>query len=206
MYSQDSLPISFLARPVERLCSTKYTDDCKQKEKECGENCLLLSILKDNFYFLHQKLGYYSETILYPLREVPCIPVCVDGNMSNIKQAVLVYPLQVITEGKECKEARPFINPLPDVLFLFSRDVLSKIGVKSTIQPIHVRKALETVHDCIKHPLDPNIIQVVQYLLKQLYLLLKDGTDTEKHADSLSRYASSPAAWAEVGAPPVTSD
>ena len=162
-----------------------YTDDCKQKEKECGENCLLLSILKDNFYFLHQKLGYYSETILYPLREVPCIPVCVDGNMSNIKQAVLVYPLQVITEGKECKEVHPFINPLPDVLFPFFSGVLSKIGVESTIQPIHVRKTLETIHTYMKQPLDPNTIQMVQYLLKQLYFLLKDSTEIEKHADSL---------------------
>ena len=164
----------------------KYTDDCKQKQKECSVNCLLLSVLKDNFHFLHQQLGSYSETILHPLRELPCIPVCAEGRTSNIKQPVLVHPLQVITEGKECRQAHPFINPLPDVLIPFLRGVLSKIGVESTIKPIHVRKALDIVHGCIKQPLDPNTVDVVRYLLKQLYLLLKDSTEAEKYADTLS--------------------
>ena len=163
----------------------KYTDDCKQKQKECSVNCLLVSVLTDNFHFLHQQLGSYPETILHPLRELPCIPVCAEGRTSNIKQPVLVHPLQVITEGKECRQAHPFINPIPDVLFSFSRGVLSKIGVESMIQPIHVRNALETVHTCIKQPLDPNTIKAVQYLLKQLYLLLKDNTETEMYSDSL---------------------
>ena len=162
----------------------KYTDDCKQKQKQHFENCLLLSVLKDNFHFLHQQLGSYPETILHPLRELPCIPVCAEGRTSNIEQSVLVHPLQVITEWKECKEAHPFIYPLPDVLLSFS-GVLSKIGVETTIQPIHVRKTLETIYSCMEQPLDHNTIRVVQYLLKQLYFLLKDCTETDKHAESV---------------------
>ena len=96
-----------------------------------------------------------------------------------------MHSLQVIGESKECKKAHPFINPLPDVLFPFLRGVLSEIGVESTLQPINVRKALETIHTHVKQPLDPNTTEVVQYLLKQLFLLLKDISDKEKLADTL---------------------
>ena len=163
----------------------KYTDDCKQKQLESGENCLLVNVLKTNFRFLLEQEGRYSETVLYPLKDVPCIPVCAEGKTSNITKPVLVHPLQVIAERKECKAARPFINPLPDVLFPFLRGVLAQIGVGSTLQPSNVRKALETIHKYVKQPLDPNTIEVVQYLLKQLFLLLKDNSDKEKLADNL---------------------
>ena len=163
----------------------KYTDDCKQKQLESGENCLLLNVLKDNFCFLLEQASNLSDIILHPLKEVPCIPVCAEGNTSDIKRPVLVHSLQVIGESKECKKAHPFINPLPDVLFPFLRGVLSEIGVESTLQPINVRKALETIHTHVKQPLDPNTTEVVQYLLKQLFLLLKDISDKEKLADTL---------------------
>ena len=48
-----------------------------------------------------------------------------------------------------------------------------------------MRKALETIHTHVKQPLDPNTIEVVQYLLKQLFLLLKDISDKEKLAGTL---------------------
>ena len=164
----------------------KYTDECKQKQLKSGENCLLLDVLKTNFGFLNQQIhNYYSNIILQPLKEIPCIPVCVDGKTSDIKRPVLVHPLQVIAEPKECKAAHPFINPLPDVLFPFMRGVLSEIGVESTLHPINVRIALETIHTHVKQPLDPNTIEVVQYLLKQLFFLIKGSSDKEKHADSL---------------------
>ena len=163
----------------------KYTDDCKQKELESGENCLLLNVLEDNFRFLLERASNYSATILHPLKDVPCIPVCAEGKTSDITKPVLVHPLQVIAEQKECKAAHPFINPLPDVLFPFLRGVLSGVGVESTLQPINVQKALETIHKYVKQPLDPNTNKVVQYLLKQLFLLLKDISDKEKLADTL---------------------
>ena len=163
----------------------KYTDDCKQKQLESGENCLLVNVLKTNFRFLLEQEGRYSETVLYSLKDVPCIPVCAEGKTSNITKPVLVHPLQVIAERKECKAARPFINPLPDVLFPFLRGVLAELGVESTLQPINVCKALETIHKYVKQPFDPNTIEVVQYLLKQLYFLIKGTSDKEKLADNL---------------------
>ena len=162
----------------------KYTDDCKQMQLGDG-NCLLLNVLEDNFRFLLEQVSNYPATILHPLKDVPCIPVCAEGTTSDIKKSVLVHPLQVIAERKECKAARPFINPLPDVLFPFLRGVLAEVGVESTLQPINVTKALETIHKHVKQPLDPNTIQVVQYLLKQLFFLLKDKSDKEQLADTL---------------------
>ena len=160
----------------------KYTDDCKQKKKQSG---LLLNVLEDNFRFLHQQPSNLAETLLQPLKDVPCIPVCAEGNTSDITKPVLVHPLQVIAESRDCKAGHPFISPLPDVLFPFMRGVLSEIGVESTLQPINVRKALETIHTHVKQPLDPNTTEVVQYLLKQLYCLLKDCSEKEKYADAL---------------------
>ena len=164
----------------------KYTDDCKQKQKEGVENCLLLNVLKDNFHFLNQQLGFFPKAILHSLKDVPCIPVCAEGKTSDITKPVLVHPLQVIAEQKKCRAARPFINPLPDVLFPLMRGMLSIVGVGSTLQPINVRKALEVLHTHVKQPLDPNSIKVVQCLLKELHLLLKNCSEKEKLADSLS--------------------
>jgi len=163
----------------------KYTDDCKQKQKETGKHCFLLNVLEENFRFLHQHQNNLAETILQPLKEVPCIPVCAEGITSDITKPVLVHPLQVIAEAKACKAAHPFISPLPDALFPFMRGVLSEIGVENSLQPINVRKALETIHTHVKQPLDPNTIEVVQYLLKQLYCLIKDCSEKEKYADAL---------------------
>ena len=164
----------------------KYTDDCKQEQRESDKHCLLLNVLEDNFHFLHQQLSNYSETVLHPLKDVPCIPVCAEGKTSDITKPVLVHPLQVIAmESKECKAARPFISPLPDVLFPFMRGVLSEVGIESTLQPIHVGKALKTIHKYVKQPLDPNTVEVVQYLLKQLYFQLKDCSEKEEYAEVL---------------------
>ena len=144
----------------------KYTTDCQTKQE--GGRCLLVDVMKANFEYLRKKGG-----VLESLKSVPCIPVCAEGRSSNIRNPVLVMPLQVIaTAADEVKQFRPFLNALPADLFPLLQ-VLSDVGVQNSIKPIHIRVALETVHNHVNQPLDPNTEETVRHLLKKLFSLLQ---------------------------------
>ena len=144
----------------------KYTTDCQTKQE--GGRCLLVDVMKANFEYLRKKGG-----VLESLKSVPCIPVCAEGRSTDIRNPVLVMPLQVIaTAADEVKQFRPFLNALPADLFPLLQ-VLSHMGVQNSIKPIHIRVALETVYNHVNQPLDPNTEETVRHLLKKLFSLLQ---------------------------------
>ena len=145
----------------------KYTTDCQTKQE--GGRCLLVDVMKANFEYLQKP----KEGVLDSLRSVPCIPVCAEGQSTDIRNPVLVMPSQVIaTPADEVKKLRPFLNALPADLFPLLQ-VLSDVGVQNSIKPIHIRVALETVHNHVNQPLDLNTGETVRHLLKKLFSLLQ---------------------------------
>ena len=135
---------------------------------------LLLEVLQSNFEFL-MKSENYSESSLKQLTNCACIPVCSQGSSTGIRRPVLVMPLQVIaSSAEEVGRFRPFINPFPSCLYSVIPSVLSVLGVDTSIQLYHIRIALETAHKCIQQPLDPNIKDTIQSLLRKLHSLLQD--------------------------------
>ena len=156
----------------------KYTTDC-QTQKEAHStytstsNHLLLEVLHSNFVFL-MKSKNCPESSLKQLMSKPCIPVCSQGNSTSIRKPVLVMPLQVIG-ADEVERFRPFINPLPSCLYSVLPNILSVLGVGTSIQLVHIRVALETAYKYIQQPLDLNTKTTVKSLLRKLHNLLQDS-------------------------------
>ena len=106
-----------ISEMVQNVCNTsetrfskfdlfhKYPEDCKLKKKdqsEAEETSPLLSVMVSNFEYL--KNNYSREDLrssLGKLCNATCIPVCVEGKTSGIRQPVLVTPLQVIASDAE---------------------------------------------------------------------------------------------------------
>ena len=154
----------------------KYTTDCQTKQE--GGRCLLVDVMKANFEYLRKKGG-----VLESLKSVPCIPVCAEGRSTDIRNPVLVMPLQVIaTAADEVKQFRPFLNALPADLFPLLQ-VLSDVGVQNSIKPIHIRVALETVYNHVNQPLDLNTEETVRHLLKKLFSLLQGEVGRQSRRD-----------------------
>ena len=162
----------------------KYPEDCKLKKKdqsEAEETSPLLSVMVNNFEYLkNNHSGEDLRSSLDKLCDATCIPVCVEGKTSGIRQPVLVAPLQVIaSDTEELKEFHPLLNPLPDDLYSVVPGVLSVFGVQRDIHLGHIRFALETASK-FRQPLDHNTATTVRYLLRKLYHLLQIVGPTTK--------------------------
>ena len=162
----------------------KYPEDCKMKKKdqsEAEETSPLLSVMVSNFEYL--KKNHSREDLcssLGKLCDATCIPVCVEGKTSGIRQPVLVAPLQVIaSDAEELKQFHPLLNPLPDDLYSVVPGVLSAFGVQRDIRLEHIRFALETASK-FRQPLDHNTATTVRNLLRKLYHLLQVVGPTTK--------------------------
>ena len=161
----------------------KYPEDCKMKKRtQTGEETsLLLDVIVNNFEYLknnHSREDLRSS--LGKLCNATCIPVCVEGKTSGIRQPVLVAPLQVIaSDTEELKQFHPLLNPLPDDLYSVLPSVLSLFGVQRDIRLEHIRFALETASK-FRQPLDQNTATTVRYLLRKLYHLLQVVGPTTK--------------------------
>ena len=162
----------------------KYSEDCKMKKKdqsEAEETPPLLGVMVNNFEYLkNNHSGEDLRSSLDKLCDATCIPVCVEGKTSGIRQPVLVAPLQVIaSDTEELKQFHPLLNPLPDDLYSVVPGVLSVVGVQRDIHLGHIRFALETASK-FRRPLDHNIASTVRYLLRKLYHLLQIVSPTTK--------------------------
>ena len=161
----------------------KYSENCKMKKTQTGveETPLLLSVMVNNFEYLknnHSREDLRSS--LDKLCDATCIPVCVEGKTSGIRQPVLVAPLQVIaSDTEELEQFHPLLNPLPDDLYSVLPGVLSVFGVQRDIRLEHIRFALETASK-FRQPLDQNTATTVKYLLRKLYHLLQIVSPTTK--------------------------
>ena len=161
----------------------KYSEECKMKKTHTGEEetPLLLSVMVNNFEYLkNNHSGGDLRSSLGKLCDATCVPVCVEGKTSGIRQPVLVAPLQVIaSDTEELKQFHPLLNPLPDDLYSVVPGVLSVVGVQMDIHLGHIRFALETASK-FRQPLDQNTATTVRYLLRKLYHLLQIVGPTTK--------------------------
>ena len=161
----------------------KYPEDCKLKKKtqsEAEETPPLLGVMVKNFEYLKNNYREDLCSSLGKLCNATCIPVCVEGKTSGIRQPVLVAPLQVIASNtEELRQFHPLLNPLPDDLYSVVPGVLSVFGVQRDIRLEHIRFALETASK-FRQPLDHNTATTVRYLLKKLYHLLQVVGPTTK--------------------------
>ena len=141
-----------------------YGEDLYRKGKESS---LFEAVLK-SFDYLASVCSDSED--LARLKGTPCIPVDANGGVSYIERPVLVPPCQVIADSSEIvKKLVPFLNPLPEALYSTLPTVLFKIGVMKEIQYDNVRHALQVMHNHDDHLLDPNTIEKLKVLLKQLY-------------------------------------
>ena len=146
-----------------------YNEDLRHRGKEK----LLFEVLVKCFDFLSRNYCRESEVDLQLLVNTPCIPVSINGDVSEIHLPVLVPPCQVIADSSELvTELVPFLNPLPEALYSTFPTVLSVIGVTQEIQYDNVRYALQLMHDHIHQPLDINTIEILKKLIKRLYFWL----------------------------------
>ena len=123
-------------------------------------------------HFLYLRRADASTTIMGRLRDVPCIPVSQDGKVADIERPVLVKPIGVVaTHFDTLRHFVPFLNPLPDIFFDVTTQ-LDNIGVNRNVQLEQVQFALDTIKKHIQDPYDPNTLETLQELLKQLYSLL----------------------------------
>ena len=131
----------------------------------------LLDVVSEHFLFLREQ--DVPESMLETLRDIACIPVSQDGNVAEIVKPILVKPIGVVASHPHVLQGLlPVLNPLPNSLFNVLPGMLEKLGVRHSIHLEQVQYALETIHQCIQAPFDPNTIRMIQLLLKQLYILL----------------------------------
>jgi sacsin len=148
----------------------RYTMECKAKK---GKESLLFDVVLHCFDHL-RKTNQHTPGNLSPLRGVPCIPVCSNGNTSEQVSPILVPPIQVIAyHSDDVRKLVPFLNPLNDCFYPVLHEVLMRMDVNKDICYDNVRYALEVMHKHVKQPLmDVNCITAVKILLKKLYQIL----------------------------------
>ena len=178
-----------VVKNIKNISSTRFADfhnfetySCPKRPKD-GE--YIEDVLSENLEFLRDFSSLNVHVDLSPLKNVPCIPVCAEGNINAIVHPVLVKPVQVIALASELVcQFMPFLNRLPNDLYSFLPHVLAPIGVEQEIMLKHVQGALETIHTCTElQPLDVNTQKAVQNLIRKLYELLNNQ---QKSANSKS--------------------
>ena len=131
----------------------------------------LLDVVSQHFLFLKAQDVPYG--MFEKLRDIACIAVSQDGNVAEIVKPVLVKPIGVVASHSQLlKGLLPVLNPLPNVLYAVVPGMLELLGVRNSIHLEQVQYALETIHQYIQIPFDPNTIRMIELLLKQLYVLL----------------------------------
>ena len=148
----------------------RYTMECKARK---GKESLLFDVV---FHCLDnlRKTIQHTPVNLTPLKGVPCIPVCSNGNTSEKISPVLVPPIQVIAyHSDDIRKLVPFLNPLNNCFYPVLHDVLMRMGVQNELCYENIRYALEVMHKHVKQPLfDINCITAIKILLKKLYQTL----------------------------------
>ena len=189
-----NLTIEEVVENVRNISSTKLSDFTnfenysvvRSKDKD---RISLMEVMFENLKFLGEQIQTTSKAlgIISPLKNMPCIPVCAEGNIDVVTCPVLVKPNQVIAQTCESiREFMPFINRLPNIFYSILPSVLCMIGVEQSIMFTHIQGALETIHkQCGKHKLDVNSIKVVKILIKKLHELLQSKSSFKFHSESV---------------------
>ena len=146
----------------------RYSMECKARK---GKESLLFDVI---LHCLQHLQTIKEHTPVFSLREVPCIPVCSNGNASEQISPVLVPPIQVIAyHSDDIRKLVPFLNPLNDCFYSVLHDALMRMGVSNELHYENIRFALEVMHKHVKQPLiDVNCTVAVKLLLKRLYQIL----------------------------------
>ena len=163
---------------IQNISSTKFSDFQNFQKYSCGKPPTdgegLLEIVSQNYEFLKDPRNF-SHVNLSPLKDIPCIPVCAEGNIDVVACPVLVKPLQVIALASDsiC-EFMPFLTRLPNQFYSILPSILAEIGVEQAVMLKHVQGALETIHKCTDQQLDVNSQRAVKSLIRKLYELLQN--------------------------------
>ena len=163
---------------IKNISSTKLSDiqnfDTYSFPKPKKDEHSLLEVFREIFKFLDEQLHAYDSSLSNQLKSTPCIPVCAEGNVDEVKFPVLVKPIQVIASSSESiREFMPFLSRLPNQFYSILPGLLARLGVEQEIMLRHVQGALETIHTlCGKNKLDINSQEAVKKLISKLYELL----------------------------------
>ena len=178
-----------VVKNIQNISSTKFSDFQNFETYSCGkppkDGVRLLDVMSDNYEFLKDSIPN-MPAVLSPLKNIPCIPVCAEGNIDvrMVVHPVLVKPLQVIALASDSiREFMPFLTCLPNVFYSILPSILVEIGVEQAVMLKHVQGALETIHKCTEQTLGVNTQPVVKNLIRKLYELLYNQ---QKYTDSRS--------------------
>ena len=161
---------------IQNISETKFSDFRNFETYSCGkppkDGISLLDVLSENYAYLMAHQMHHSS--LSPLKDIPCIPVCAEGNIDEVTRPVLVRPIQVIALSSDliC-EYRPFLSRLPNKFYSILPGLLAKIGVEQSVMLKHIQGALEAIHNYTDgQELDVNTQATVKNLICKLYELL----------------------------------
>ena len=140
----------------------------------------LVTVMSSIFAFLQSGIDKASPTckLLDSLSTLACVPVHAQIQFGPTIP-VLVKPSEVVATG-EASQYYPFLHCLPYNLYAFMDKILQRIGVKRSIDPVHMRTVLEMAYkQSDQLHLDVNTKRTVHTSLNTLYSLLKKmkGTD-----------------------------
>ena len=139
----------------------------------------LVTVMSSIFEFLH--LNVVDDAgckQLDSLNTLACVPVNARMQLGP-PVSVLVMPSHVVASD-EASQYFPFLHCLPHSLYVHIDTVLQRIGVKKSIEPMHIKTVLEMVYkQSDQLHLDINTMKTVHTSLRTLYTLLKKmkGTD-----------------------------
>ena len=138
----------------------------------------LVTVMSSIFAFLQSGMDKASPKLLDSLSTLACVPVHAQIQLGPTIP-VLVKPSEVVATD-EARQYYPFLHCLPYSLYAFMDKILQRIGVKRTIDPVHMRTVLEMAYkQSDQLHLDVNTKRTVHTSLNTLYSLLKKmkGTD-----------------------------
>ena len=151
------------------LSNRALFDQASQETVISKDGTDLVTVISSIFEFLKSVNDDEHPRLLKVLHTLPCIPV--HAQVPN--SWVLVEPSQVVARD-EASRYYPFLHCLPHSLHVHLDTILQKIGVKKSIEPVHMRIVLEMAHkQSDQLHLDINTLRTVHKSLKTLYTLLK---------------------------------
>ena len=175
---------------IKNISSTKLSDiqnfDTYSCHKPSKDEHNLLVVFSEIFKLLNEQM---YECDSDQLKAIPCIPVCAEGNIDEVKLPVLVKPIQVIASASESvREFMPFLSRLPNRFYSILPGLLTRLGVEQEIMLKHVQGALETIHTlCGDDELDINSQEAVKKLISKLYELLYNQSNSSESQSMCAR-------------------
>jgi len=124
-----------------------------------------LKVVEKNLRHIKENFEHASSRLV----DMPCLPVSSSHDNDN-SRPVLVKPLQVIacSVGELKPALHPFLNALPEEM----SDIISMLRtmkVHTEIRVDNILKALSTMVQHVRIPLDPNSVEAVHLLVEMLY-------------------------------------